>query len=196
MRIDRAETLRYLGHRGQELSAADERNFARAEQLCLAAAQPRTVWARYPLDEDGVTLSGTGVTFRGNAIKKHLSGCVAAYVVAGTLGLETDKLIRRLMTEDPAVGVIADAAAVSAIESVMDELSSDIAAREQGRITHRFSCGYADFPLEQQTDFMRLLDMGRKLGVYIGANMLMTPQKTVTAVIGVRGENGVHGERI
>ena len=64
------------------------------------------------------------------------------------------------------------------------------------RYPHRFSCGYADFPLEQQTDFMRLLDMGRKLGVYIGANMLMTPQKTVTAVIGVRGGKGVHGERI
>jgi len=33
---------------------------------------------------------------------------------------------------------------------------------------------------------MRLLDMGRKLGVYIGADHIMIPQKTVTAVIGVR----------
>ena len=77
---------------------------------------------------------------------------------------------------------------VSLIESVADDLSDEISDAEGGRTTRRFSCGYADFPLEQQTDFMRLLDMGRKLGVFIGADYLMTPQKTVTAVIGVRGE--------
>ena len=90
------------------------------------------------------------------------------------------------MREEPAVGVMTDAAAVSAIESVMDDLSRDIAEREDGATTRRFSCGYADFPLSQQLDFMRLLDMGRRLGVFIGADMLMTPQKTVTAVVGVR----------
>lgn len=92
------------------------------------------------------------------------------------------------MREEPAVGVMADAAAVSAIESYLDDLTAEIAEREQGRITRRFSCGYADFPLEQQTDFVRLLDMNKRLGVYLGADFLMTPQKTVTAVIGVRAE--------
>ena len=186
MKISRAETLRYLGFRGQELTAADERDLDRAEELCLSAARPVTVWRRFGLEPDGVTLSGSGVTFRGNAILRHLAGCDAAYLVAGTLGLDVDKLVARLMREDPSLAVMTDAAAVSLIESVMDELSDEISRKEEGRVTRRFSCGYADFPLEQQTDFMRLLDMGRKLGVYIGADHIMIPQKTVTAVIGVR----------
>ena len=41
MRIDRAETLRYLGFRGQQLTDADERNLARAERGCEEA--PRGV---------------------------------------------------------------------------------------------------------------------------------------------------------
>ena len=186
MKIDRAETLRYLGFRGQELSAADERNLARAEELCLSAATPRTVWARFDFDQESMSPVGSGVVFRGNAIRRHLAGCNAVYLVAATLGLGLDKTIAGLMRTEPAVGVMTDAAAVSYIESVLDDLTADLAAREHGRLTHRFSCGYADFPLEQQTDFMRLLDMGRKLGVFIGADYLMTPQKTVTAVIGVR----------
>lgn len=186
MRIDRAETLRYLGFRGQQLTDADERNLARAEELCAGAAEPRTAAVRFPFDPDSMTVGETGVVFRGEAVKKHLAGCDAVWLVAGTLGLALDKLIARLMREEPAVGVMTDAAAVSAIESVMDDLSRDIAQREGGGTTRRFSCGYADFPLFQQLDFMRLLDMGRRLGVFIGADMLMTPQKTVTAVIGVR----------
>lgn len=186
MRIDRAETLRYLGFRGQQLTDADERNLARAEELCAGAAEPRTAAVRFAFDPVTMTVGETGVVFRGKAVKKHLAGCDAVWLVAGTLGLALDKLIARLMREEPAVGVMTDAAAVSAIESVMDDLSRDIAEREDGATTRRFSCGYADFPLSQQLDFMRLLDMGRRLGVFIGADMLMTPQKTVTAVIGVR----------
>ena len=188
MNIDRAETLRYLGFRGQELSPSDLDRLDRAAELTLAAADVRTAKARFGLEPDGVTLQGTGVTFCGSAIGRHLAGCVAVYVVACTLGLGVDRLIARLMREDPALGVMADASAVSLIESVADDLSDEISDAEGGRTTRRFSCGYADFPLEQQTDFMRLLDMGRRLGVFIGADYLMTPQKTVTAVIGVRGE--------
>lgn len=192
MRVDRAETLRYLGFRGQELTAADESNLKRAEELCMAHAHPRTAAVRFGFDCGSMALAGCGVTFRGEAIRRHLAGCDAVWLMAGTLGLETDRLIARLMREDPALGVVTDAAAVSAIESVMDELSAEIAEKEGGRTTRRFSCGYADFPLEQQHDFMRLLDMGRKLGVFIGADLIMTPQKTVTAVIGVRaGEDSL-----
>lgn len=188
MKIDRAETLRYLGFRGQELSEADERNLARAEEICLSAISPKSVVKKYGFACKTMSVEGTNVVFRGNAVRRHLVGCDAVYLVAATLGLNFDRTAARLMREEPAVGVMADAAAVSAIESYLDDLTAEIAEREQGRITRRFSCGYADFPLEQQTDFVRLLDMNKRLGVYLGADFLMTPQKTVTAVIGVRAE--------
>lgn len=190
MNIDRAETLRYLGFRGQELSATDERNLARAEELCLASISPKSVVKEYVFDSSTMQVVGTNVVFRGNAIRRHLAGCGRVYLVAATLGLGFDKLVAKLMREEPAVGVMTDAAAVAAIESYLDDITEEISAKEKGHITRRFSCGYADFPLQQQADFMRLLDMNRQLGVFLGADFLMTPQKTVTAVIGVRTENG------
>lgn len=190
MNIDRAETLRYLGFRGQELSATDERNLARAEELCLASISPKSVVKEYVFDHSSMKLAGTNVVFSGNAIRRHLADCGRVYLVAATLGLGFDKLVAKLMREEPAVGVMTDAAAVAAIESYLDDITEEISAKEDGRITRRFSCGYADFPLQQQADFMRLLDMNRQLGVFLGADFLMTPQKTVTAVIGVRTENG------
>lgn len=190
MNIDRAETLRYLGFRGQELSATDERNLARAEELCLASISPKSVVKEYVFDHSSMKLAGTNVVFCGNAIRRHLAGCGRVYLVAATLGLGFDKLVAKLMREEPAVGVMTDAAAVAAIESYLDDITEEISAKEKGHITRRFSCGYADFPLQQQADFMRLLDMNRQLGVFLGADFLMTPQKTVTAVIGVRTENG------
>lgn len=188
MKIDRAETLRYLGFRGQELSDTDERNLARAEEICLSAISPKSVVKKFGFDCKTMSIDGANVVFRGNAIKRHLGGCGAVYIVAATLGLNFDKTVARLMRDEPAVGVMTDAAAVAAIESYLDDLTDEIAEKEEGKITRRFSCGYADFPLEQQADFVRLLDMNKRLGVYLGADFLMTPQKTVTAVIGVRAE--------
>lgn len=188
MKIDRAETLRYLGFRGQELNAVDEKNLARAEELCLAAISPRSVVKEFGFDTSSMRLAGTDVVFCGNAIKRHLAGCGRVYLVAATLGLDFDRLVAKLMREEPAVGVMTDAAAVAAIESYLDDVSAEISAKEHELVTRRFSCGYADFPLRQQADFVRLLDMNRRLGVFLGADYLMTPQKTVTAVIGVRTE--------
>lgn len=186
MRIDRGETLRYLGFRGQELSERDEAELARAEDICRAFARPATVMREFGLIGGTMRLDGTDVVLGGNAVRRHLEGCDRVWLVAATLGLAFDKKVAELMRTEPSVAVMTDAAGVAAIESVMDELCDAIAEKEHGGITRRFSCGYADFPLEQQKDFMRLLDMNRRLGVFIGADLLMTPQKTVTAVVGVR----------
>ncbi|MBP3731219.1 MAG: hypothetical protein J6I40_07110, partial [Mailhella sp.] len=49
----------------------------------------------------------------------------------------------------------------------------------------RFSPGYGDFALEHQRDFARFLDMPRNAGISLSDTLLMTPSKSVTAVIGV-----------
>lgn len=61
MKIDRAETLRYLGFRGQELSEADERNLARAEEICLSAISPKSVVKKYGFDCKTMSVEGTNV---------------------------------------------------------------------------------------------------------------------------------------
>ena len=49
----------------------------------------------------------------------------------------------------------------------------------------RFSPGYGDFPLELQKDIFRVLDCSRKIGLTLNESLLMSPSKSVTAVIGL-----------
>ena len=49
----------------------------------------------------------------------------------------------------------------------------------------RFSPGYGDFSLEHQRDFMRILDLENSLGLTLTGSLLLVPEKSVTAVIGL-----------
>lgn len=188
MKIDRDEMLRYMGVRGSG-EGVDAKALAEAESLCLAAAVPKSVVKEFEFDCKTMDVVGTNVFFGGDDIARHLQGCERVFLLAATLGMGIDRLTSRLARENPVLAVMVDAAAVSLIESYLDEVCRDIAKECGGSLTTRFSCGYGDFPLEQQKDFVRLLDMNRKLGVFLGENLLMTPMKSVTAVVGVGGDS-------
>ena len=49
----------------------------------------------------------------------------------------------------------------------------------------RFSPGYGDFPLEAQKDIFRTLDCSRKIGLTLNESLLMSPSKSVTAIVGL-----------
>ena len=60
--------------------------------------------------------------------------------------------------------------------------------REEGQfLTGRFSPGYSDYPIAVQNDLLRLLDAPRKIGLCATPAHLLTPRKSVTAVLGVAG---------
>ena len=48
----------------------------------------------------------------------------------------------------------------------------------------RFSPGYGDFSLDCQKDIIRALEAEKTVGVTLTDSLLMTPSKSVTAVIG------------
>ena len=49
----------------------------------------------------------------------------------------------------------------------------------------RFSPGYGDLKLSSQKDIFRVLDCSRKIGLSLNDSLLMSPSKSVTAIIGV-----------
>ena len=184
-RIDRLEALRYLRVQGgtvpKELDAALER--------CIRAlfdrVRPRAVWRLFDREDDG-NLAGADFIPAGEDIRAHLDGCRQVILMAATLGAETESLMRRTQARSMADAVILDAAASAAIENVCDTLCAELAERFAPRhLTARYSPGYGDFPLEQQAQLCRVLDVGRKIGVSLSPGGLMLPQKTVTALIGV-----------
>ena len=191
--IPRREALRYLGVRGEP----DERllrDLDRCAGLLERTAVPRAVWRIFPWEEK-TPLAGTDFRPEGEAIRRHLAGCGRVICLAATLGAESETLLRRTQGTSMADAVLLDALASCAVENVCDNLCADLAEYlAPATLTGRFSPGYGDFPLSQQRELCGVLDVYRQLGVSLTEGGLMIPQKSVTALVGVRPEPFGGGE--
>ena len=181
------EALRYMGCPGGK---ADETILALVEGCAakiLGAARPKWLYRVFDLlpGEDGVTLD-CGLHLPGKDLADHLAGCHKAALLCATLSAPVDGLIRRTEPVDMAAALALDACATAAIEAVCDQAEAVIQAEFPGcSFPFRFSPGYGDLPITLQTDILNLLDAPRKIGLCATANSILTPRKSVTAVIGV-----------
>ena len=183
--INRQETLKYLGYPGGPLPEDVLEPLETGERVILRCAVPRVIWRLYDRGEGG-ELAGTGFTPEGKDIREFLKDCDQVILMAATLGMEVENLLRRTQARDMALAVILDATASAAIENVCDNLCTDLTEAFAPRyLTDRFSPGYGDLPIGQQGELFRLLDISRRIGISLSESGLMVPQKSVTALIGV-----------
>ncbi len=192
--IDKKEVLRYLGHRGQEISPELDALIDADIRRCLETAKPRYIWRAFALTESGgqPELAGTGVAFRGEDVKKNLMGAVGCVVMAATLGFEAERELMRVGRRSATEEVVFNAACTALIESVADRCEREAAefARSKGLAAgFRYSPGYGDFPLEQQPEILGVVDAGIRLGITLTDSMLMLPKKSVSALIGLYPED-------
>lgn len=117
-------------------------------------------------------------------------GAGAVCSLACTLGAGVDAALRAAGASDMAYAVVLDALASVAVEQTADAAEQTLRneEREEGQfLTGRFSPGYGDYPIAVQNDLLRLLDAPRKIGLCATPTHLLTPRKSVTAVLGVAG---------
>lgn len=186
MRIDREEFLRYLGWKGQQTDDAFSQKLDEAAKKCLELASPRCAVRKFALTPD-FELAGTGVVLIGKDIRAHLAGCNEAYLMAATIGAAAERETARLSRVSAYEALLFDTAGSCAIESYCDDVCDDLQASCGKALTSRFSCGYGDFPLEAQRDICRILRTDSQLGLCCDESFLLTPRKSVTALIGVTG---------
>ena len=112
-------------------------------------------------------------------------------VFGATVGLAIDRLIARYGHISPVKALFFQAIGAERIEAVCDLFCADI-QREYAACGYqagaRFSPGYGDFPLSAQRDIFRVLDCSRKIGLSLNSSLLMSPSKSVTAIIGLSRE--------
>ncbi len=179
--INRAEVLQYLGWRGSEIppEVGAQLDACLAETVQLAA--PRMVWRVF--DREAVPeglLLGEDV----HALLVESRRCV---LLAATLGGGVENAIRRAQVRDMTRALILDCCGSAAIEAVCDAAEQEILAAlgEGAFLTDRFSPGYGDLPLSVQPRFLETLDTARRIGLTLTSTGIMTPRKSVTAVLGV-----------
>lgn len=189
--VSHDEVLRYLGHRGQDLSPELAARIDDVTQRCLSIARPRATLASYVVRHAGqsdIALEGCTLRLTGHDMAQHLASATEVVLFAATLGADVDRELRRLSLTDTLEQVIFDAAATALVERAADATDARVRAyaAEQGCYTSwRFSPGYGDLPLSVQSDFLAALDATRQLGITLTPSDLMVPTKSVTAVVGI-----------
>ena len=184
--IPREEVLRYLGCPGTE----DPATLAQVEGCSarlVAAARPKWTYRVFYLavQTDGVRLD-CGLLLPGRDLAAHLRGCSRAALLAATLSAPVDALLRRAQAEDLAAAVALDCCATAAVEAVCDLAEAEIRVRFPGcSFPFRFSPGYGDLPIELRDPILRLLDAPRRVGLCATDRHILTPRKSVTAVLGI-----------
>ena len=188
-KLNRTEILRYLGHADTSPDGLVAAQLDEAEATVRRLARPRTLYRLFDLERtgDALRLRGTALDLEGRDIRAHLTDADRCILFAATLGAALDHELRRTQITDMALATILDAAASAAIEQICDSLQTELTALadQKGRfLTTRFSPGYGDMPLSQQQTLCTALDAG-KIGVGVTEHFLLTPRKSVTAILGL-----------
>jgi len=191
--LKKEEVLRYLGYQGTEIPPQTDRLINGCILEMKGLVRPTYCYRRYRMWEatEGIYLEESAICLTGDAIRRHLAGCKEVYLLCATVGMYVDKNIRLKMVMEPAAGAVLDSCGSVAVERVVEAVQQEIekeVAAEGKSITGRFSPGYGDLPLTIQRDLAEELDVYRKLGVSVGENLMLSPSKSITAIIGVKGE--------
>lgn len=122
---------------------------------------------------------------KSRALARHLAGCTRVLLFAATVGMGVERYLTGLSALSVSKRYFADAVSSAMIEDACNLLQAKIAL-QYGKLTPRFSPGYGDLPLSVQPALLARLDAARRVGITLSPSLLMTPKKSVTALIGVK----------
>ncbi len=189
VKADRKEILRYLGY-GQ--AKADETINQLIEE-CITevekAASPKVITQVFPL----VFMEGNRIDLgcfqaESKNLSKNLKDCEQVIFFAATLGIGVDQLIAKYSKFQMSRVVVIQAVATAMLEDFCDECCKQLESEWKEKdwyLRPRFSPGYGDFLLECQKSLLGALEASKRVGIHLTDSLLMTPSKSVSAVIGL-----------
>ncbi len=172
------EILRYLGIKENALTPELTQKINLINKEMASSCRPKSLF--YEISSIDV--------FNSTSLKNHLSGCERYFLFAATLGVQADFIIRRYSNTDITNAAIAQAVAAAYIEKFCDD---EMEAFDRGGLFFRprFSPGYADFDISYQKYILDTLNASKRIGITLSDGMMMIPEKSVTAVLGLTKEN-------
>lgn len=151
----------------------------------------KVCYLTFPITKIGDTLDlGFSITSSKKLIA-HLDGCNEIILLASTIGIEIDILIKKYNHLSPLKALVFEAIGTERIESTLNEfclyIQNELKPFSKG-LKPRFSPGYGDLPITLQKDIFNALNCPKHLGLTLNDSMLMSPSKSVTAIVGVYGK--------
>ena len=201
--FNRREILRYAGWPGAETPESPNEGTGRnrdedgpehlspeglpLEEILWEAEgiRCRAVWRAMDPASPGPEL--TAMIACSRALARFLEGCGGMALFALTAGTEMDRIIARERVRSPLRGLLAHAVGAERTETACDALTREVLTHFPGmKAAGRFSPGYGDLPLSAQGVFFRALPCESRLGISLSDAWIMSPSKSVTAIIGIR----------
>ena len=139
------------------------------------------------------TIDNCPIPLVGENIKQHLNGCKSILICTATLGEEFDRLLRKLQITDMTGAVILDSLAGEYLEKFCDKKDFSLVQNAECVLSAeigmqkliRFSPGYGDFPLSVNRSIIAALNASTRIGIHITESLVLTPQKSITGIIGI-----------
>ncbi len=183
--FDRTEILRYAGCR-----EADETLSALLGE-CLEEAEKvlsyKLCYWELPLRIEDESCDFGILKLSSKKLSQNLSGSSACLLFAATVGIGLDRLIARYGRIAPTKALLMQAVGAERIEALCDTFCAEMAKEKGVGLRPRFSPGYGDLPLESQREIFALLECEKHLGLCLTDSLLMSPSKSVTAFLGIGG---------
>ncbi|MEG0250705.1 MAG: hypothetical protein RR561_07565 [Peptostreptococcus sp.] len=189
-KINRQEVLKYLSYRGSQIPVEIDNLIDECIEEVIKTSNPKYNYQIFDIDrrENKIFLNNSDFELEGEDIKNLLKDSDRCILLAATLGIKIDQMIRSLQIRDMAKSIVVDSCASSAIESICNQINEKLEydIEKEGKfITDRFSPGYGDLAIEVQKDFIELIDARRITGINVSSSGIMIPRKSVTAIIGI-----------
>ena len=184
--VSHREILRYAG-----VGVADSDMDAqlRACEACLSGVLSyRVAYAEFSLSRTDAGLDLGFALTHSRDLSRALLGCERILLFGATVGVGLDRLLSRYAALSPARALILDAMGTAHVEALCDTFCAEMAQRyaQEGCVLRsRFSPGYGDLPLALQKEVFSALDLSRRIGITLNESLLMTPAKSVTAIVGI-----------
>ena len=177
------EAMRYAG-----CPVADDAS-AKLLSECYKEAEKilsyKVSWIKLPLEINGSNCSFELFDLSSEKLAANLAPCKKAVIFAATVGIELDRLISKYSKLSPAKALMFQAIGAERIEALCDTFCEDISSQLNCKTRPRFSPGYGDLALDNQKKIFSVLDCERKLGLSLNNSLLMSPTKSVSAILGL-----------
>ena len=188
LEYNRQEILRYASCRKEDETVNEllDEIIAECEKQKIFSGGVSFICVPVNIEENRIDFSY--FTVESCDLKKNLAGCSSAVIFAATVGIKFDQYLRRFQQTSITKTALLQALGAERVENVCNQFNDEVKkiCKENNCKCHaRFSPGYGDLPLALQKNILPLLDASRKLGISLNDSLLMSPSKSVTAIIGI-----------
>ena len=187
------EILHYLGYTRPQVTEEDRELIDRFRPMVQPVLAGRGCYSRYPIEcvGDGRIRMPYGEIFSKD-LTANLHDCSEIYLMAVTIGAPFDRLLQRTRLSSMAEVAVFQAIGAASVEYVIDSLNAKLRQEAEAEgyfVRPRYSPGFGDYTLEHQKRIFELLQPGRYAGITLRDTLIMTPEKSVTALMGIGKNN-------